>query len=210
VSPSFRSVPWRVGRVLVIGLAALGSGCALTSRGEALDIRFFTPEGAHADATIVTTNVPAGPSLRLDRVTSGPDLGLRIVHGDGAYEVAYYEDRRWTERPALYLRRALDRSLFDNHGFRRELGGDSPALEAELLVFEEVKTPAAHAARIVTRIEVATDHVVFADTVEVREPVTGDRFEDVVVAMARALDGTAEEIARRVGGALAKPVSVVP
>jgi ABC-type uncharacterized transport system auxiliary subunit len=199
---------WNIGRALVVGLAALGSGCALTSRGEALDVRFFTPEAAHA--TVATTGVPAGPSLRLGRVRSGPDLGQRIVHGDGAYEVGYYEDRRWTERPALYLRRALDRTLFEDRGFRRELGGECPALEAELLVFEEVKTPAAHEARIVVRIEIATDHVLFTDTVTVVEPVTGDRFEAVVAAMARALDGTAEEIARRVGGALAKPVSALP
>jgi ABC-type uncharacterized transport system auxiliary subunit len=187
-------------RAFVLGMAALGSACALTSRGEVLDVRTFTPEGVHATAT---TAVPAGPSLRLGRVTSGPDLGHRIVYGDGAYEVSYYEDRRWTERPSLYLRRALDRTLFEDGGFRRELGGDGPALDAELLVFEEVKTPHAHAARIVARINLQTDHVLFEDTVAVVEPIAGTRFEDVVAAMARALDAISGEIARRVGVALA-------
>ena len=196
-----------VARSLVVGVAALCAGCALTSRGEVLDVRSFTPEGAHAS---VTTAVPAGPALRLGRITAGPHLGERIVYGDGAYEVSYYEDRRWTELPSLYLRRALDRTLFEDRGFRRELGGDGPALNAELLVFEEVKTPASHAARIVVRIDLSTDHVLFVDTVAVVEPIEGARFEDFVAAMARALDATSEEIARRIGGELARPISAAP
>jgi ABC-type uncharacterized transport system auxiliary subunit len=188
----------------VVAMAALGSACALTSRGEVLDVRTFTPEGVHATAT---TAVPAGPLLRLGRVTSGPHLDRRIVYGDGAYEVSYYEDRRWTERPSLYLRRALDRTVFEERGFRRDLGGAAPALDAELLVFEEVRTPAEHAARIVVRIDLSTDHVLFEDTVAVVEPIVGTRFEDVVAAMARALDATSDEIARRIGPAMAGSIS---
>jgi cholesterol transport system auxiliary component len=193
--------------IIVAGLLA-PTGCALTSRGEVLDVRWFTPERAHAQAAPA---VPAaGPSLRLGRVTSGTDLGQRIVHGDGAYEVSYYEDRRWTERPELYVRRALDRTLFEDRGFRRELEGGAPTLDVEVLAFEEIKTASAHAARVVLRIVLSADHVLFEDTAGVLERVTGDRFEDVVAAMSRALDATSEDVARRVGAALAKRVSAVP
>ncbi len=195
-------------RALVTGLAVSCSACALTSRGEILDVRWFTPEHAHAQAEAAS---PApSVALRFARVRSGPDLGQRIVHGDGAFEVSYYEDLQWTERPELYVRRALDRTLFEDRRFQRVLGGDAPGLDAEVLVFEEVKTSSMHAARIVLRIVLSTDHVLFEDTVGVVEQVTGNRFEDVVAAMARALEAASLEVARRVGVALARPISVVP
>jgi hypothetical protein len=225
---------------LAVGSIAVAAGCALTSRGEALDVRSYTPERTHvvagatqasgapqvqggaqaegatqaqgaegALAPVAPTGA-AGPALRFGRVTSGPDLGLRIAHGDGAYEVDYYDDRRWTERPELYVRRALGRALFEEGSFRRDLGGRAPQIDAEVLAFQEVQTPDTHAARIVLRVSLSTDHVLFEDTVGAVEPVLGARFDDVVAAMARALDATVAEVARRVGSALPRPAFVAP
>ena len=59
-----------------------------------------------------------------------------------------------------------------------------------------------HAARIVLRLVLSTDHVLLEDTLAVSQPVVGDGFVDVVAAMARALDQSSNEVARRVGYAL--------
>lgn len=191
-------------RVRFLAAAALAlaavSGCALTQKAKPLEVTYYTPEHVRSG---VTSRQPApSPALRLGRVASGTDLGARIVYGDGAYRVGYYDGRRWTERPELYLRRSLTRALFEESGFRRAMSGDAPTLDVEVLNFEEVKTPERHAARIVLRLVLSTDHVLMQDTLAVTEPVEGDRFDDVVAAMARALDETSDEVTRRVGSAL--------
>jgi cholesterol transport system auxiliary component len=211
ISPHLRQRVQRLGRHLAAFAAgacvpfALGS-CALFSKADIPPVAWFTPEPGHApERTGVVAN---GPALRFGRVYGGADLGRRIVYGDGAYQVAFYEDRRWTERPDVYIRQALNRALFEEHGFVRELSGNAPTLDAEVLVFEEVSTPEVHAARIVIRVVLSTDRVLFEDRVVTQEPVIGYRFDDVVAAMGRALDASAAEVATRVGAALTKPVSL--
>jgi cholesterol transport system auxiliary component len=183
------------------GLAIALVGCALTQRSAPLEVSHYTPE--HARPPRLTSGHPgAGPSLRLGRVSSDTSLGERIVFRDGTYQVRYYEGRRWTERPEVYVRRAVTRALFDDGGFRRALSGDGPTLEVEVLSFEEVKTPAQHAAQIALRIVLSTDRVLLEDLVAVSEPVARDDFNDVVAALARALDRVSDEVTRRVGSAL--------
>ena len=182
---------------LTIALA----GCALTQRSDPLEVTHYTLE--HGRAPRLTSGHPgAGASLRLGRVSSDTSLGERIVFSDGTYQVRYYERRRWTERPEVYVRRAVTRALFDDGGLRRALGGDAPTLDIEVLSFEEVKTPTQHAAHVALRIVLSTDRVLLEDTVAVSEPVPHDDFDDVVAALARALDGISDEVTRRVGSAL--------
>ena len=193
-----------------LGLTALSltalvlvSGCALTKKGTPVFVRYFTPEHPPAEGT--TSSPATGPEVRLGRVTSGSDLGERIVHGDGAYEVGFYDSRRWTEIPEKYVRSALERALFDEGGFRRSVGGNAPTLNVEVLSFMEVKNAQTHLARVALRGMLSTDHELFAETFAVDQPVDGIRFEDVVAATSHALDSACQQIAIRVGAALAKP-----
>ena len=178
----------------------LVSGCALTGKSKPLEVTYYTPE--HVRSGVESRQPSPGTALRLGRVASGTDLGQRIVSRDGAHKVGYDDGRRWTERPQVYVQHALSSTLFEESGFRRALGGDAPTLDVEVLNFEELTTPAHHAARIVLRLILSTDRVLFEDTVAVSEPVAGDRFDDVVAAMARALDTISDKVARRVGSAL--------
>lgn len=182
--------------VLIVA-ALLSGGCALTSRGRSLDIRWYTPEQARESPAVA--ELQGNCPLQLRRVTSGADLGTRIAFGDGMYRVGYHEELRWTERPDRYLRRALERRLFEDGVFQHITTG--PTLDAELLDFKEVKSPAVHSARVAVRVVLTSDADQFNRTVVVSRPVAGERFDDFVAAMASALQKTADEVADFASGA---------
>ncbi|HEY8073906.1 MAG TPA: ABC-type transport auxiliary lipoprotein family protein [Labilithrix sp.] len=176
------------------------SGCALTQKGEALDVRYFTPE--HVRPTLTSAATESAHGLRLGRVSSGMHLRERIAYRDGPYEIGYYDDRRWTERPEVYVRRRLARVLFEERGFTRS--DRAPNLDVEVIAFEEVRMRDEHAARIVVRaVLTGDDGVLFEDTITAEERVArGASIEEVVAATARALDTIGDEIAKRVNAAL--------
>ena len=106
---------------LGLGLLLLAvPGCALTSKADPLEIRYFTPAEAPARPA---TPAGDGARLRLGRLSASDHLRQRIVVRTSAVELAALEDRRWTEKPEDYLRRALARSLFEEaglvHGYLR-------------------------------------------------------------------------------------------
>src|SRR5689334_18964534 len=87
-------------------LVAGAGGCALTSKAEVLELRYFSPEHVKPHLTGADVSPAPGPGapnaaleLRLGRVSSGPNLRDRIAFRDSAYELGYYENWRWTERP---------------------------------------------------------------------------------------------------------------
>jgi cholesterol transport system auxiliary component len=195
---ALRSLP---ALTLAIALPCLhASGCALVSRGATREVSWFTPE--LPQPRTAAAEMQTGRELRLGGVRAGTNLGRRVAFGDGLYEAGYYDERRWTERPEHYVRRALDRALFDQGGFRRGLGGTTPVLDVEVVDFEEVKAPTVHAARIALRIVVTTDRVLLERTIDVSRPAPGPSFDAFVAAMAQALDASASEVARVTGGAL--------
>ena len=63
-----------------------------------------------------------------------------------AHELAFYDDRRWTERPEIYLQRGLESAFFELRGVHRALTGQAPTLTADLVEFEEVRgtAPSVH------------------------------------------------------------------
>jgi cholesterol transport system auxiliary component len=202
--------------MLVVGacvVTAGATGCALTSKAEVVDIRYFSPEQikprlSSGDASMA----PAAPApnhaleVRLGRVTSGPNLRERIAFRDDAFELGYYEDRRWTERPETFVRRSLGRTLFEEKGFHRAMGGDAPTIEVEVIAFDELKLASGHAARVQLKVVLTGDRdVLFEETLTVDRPVNGakPKFEDVIAAMADALDGACEQISDHVGKAVA-------
>ena len=191
-------------RALILLAIALGPGlgsmgCALTSRGETLDIRWFSPEPAIPRLTSGASPAErpeAGLALELGRVRSGLHLRDKIAYRDSSFELGYYEDRRWTERPEVFVRRDLARTLFEERGLERAFGGPVRVLDVEVLAFEEIRGPAP-AARVSLRM-VLHDHrrAVLERTITVDRPVTGaDRSAaSVVQAMALALDEAVEQV----------------
>jgi hypothetical protein len=191
------TVDRRLRAVAVLALVtavAPGFGCALISRGSSAEWRWYTPELSGPSAGSAESQ--RGGELRLGRVTSGTDLGLRIAYGDGLYQIGYYQDLRWTERPQHYVQRALGRALFEQGPFHRALTGEAPTLDVEVVDFEEVKAPTTHAARISLRVVLSTDRVLFERTILVSKAIDSGTFEGFVAAMSQALEASAREVER--------------
>jgi uncharacterized lipoprotein YmbA len=118
-------------------LGALQSGCALTGKGEPMAPRYFNPQ-----PPALTDSDAASPpfELRLGQVSSASHLDERISYRVSAAEVGFYDDMRWTEPPEAYLRRALERELFEQRKLTRVATGAASVLDVELTAFEELRT----------------------------------------------------------------------
>jgi cholesterol transport system auxiliary component len=121
-------------------LAAAHAGCALTSKADAVSPRYFSPEQP-AKTQALPDPEGAPLELRLGEVSSASYLEQRISYRLHGSELAYYEDRLWTEAPEQYLRRALERELFERRGVRRVVSGAGATLVVELTAFEELRGP---------------------------------------------------------------------
>ena len=180
------------------GVAALlvQMGCALTSKSEAFIPRYFSPESGTAVPDPVAAS---GFELRLGRVNSAAYIKDKIVFRNSAYEVGYYEERRWTEKPESYVRRALSRALFDRRGIRQIVYGSGATLDVDVIAFEEVRAPA-HLGRVILSYSLYDDRVVrLSRSVTVERPIAnagGDAAADAIVqALAQALVDSVDVLA---------------
>ena len=187
---------------LFAAAALLTAGCALTSKSEPIAPRYFSPERT-ADAVHASKPPPEMPiELRLGRVFGASHLDERLVFRDSDYQLGYYEERRWTEEPAEYLRRCLARVLFEERGLRHVVGGAGPSLEVELTGFEEIRTPK-RVARVQMTARLQDARVVrWEETMTVDQPITdtgsGDPASRMVAAISAALSSAVDRIADRV------------
>ena len=128
--------------LLLLGSLFAVSGCALLGKSDALSPRYFSPDSSPPSAT--TASPPAGTNpieLALGRISAASYLSERIVYRDSSHELSFYDERRWSEKPEAYLRRALARALFEQRGLRRLVSGVGPTLEVELTELSEVRGP---------------------------------------------------------------------
>lgn len=185
--------------ILLVALSAGGSlsGCALLSKSEPLAPRYFTPDlSPRTDEP--NSEHKSGQKLRLGSVKAGPHLRERMAYRTSEQEVAYYNERRWTERPEAYLSRALSRSLFEEHGFVRAISGASHTLDAELVSFEEIKT-ADHVVRVqvvINLYDMAGGHLQRTVQSEKKVEERKDDPEAVVLALSDALRSVVSEITK--------------
>jgi ABC-type uncharacterized transport system auxiliary subunit len=195
----------------LVVVAALGGasapGCALTNRGESIPWQYFTPEQASAPS-LTSARIETGgarPQVCLGRVSAGTSLGTRIAYREGEHQMGYYEDRRWTEEPTRYVRRALERTLYQEDGYQCDRGAKTPTLEVEVLGFEELRMAGRHEARVNVRAVLRTrERVLFDEDVEAVDAASGASFDGVVAAFGRALDRAARDLAGRTSNALTR------
>ena len=203
----------RLGYLLscTFALVSLSSACALISKADVIHVRYFSPERLETAQKVASPERPL--EVRLGRVSSSSNLRERIAYRTTTYELGYYHDYRWTERPEIYVRRALSRALYETHGFRRALDRRSPTLEVEVISFDRVQLEGSVAARVIVAAVLSDRQgVLFEKTMTYERPVLGDpsRIEDFVAAMALALDATAQGLAQNVGSALPLRESAAP
>jgi cholesterol transport system auxiliary component len=209
--------PVRLGGVALLALI-LPSGCALLTKSEPLTPRYFSAEPSEARSTdeaagrrVEGSATAQAPELRLGRVTSASYLGERLVFRNSSTELGFYEDRRWTEKPETYFRRALSRALFEEGGFRRTISGVGPTLDVELVEFAELRTPT-HVARARVNFvlydarAVRTEGTLSVD-LPIRAAKEDERAAATVSALAQALNGAVTEIVTRTRAGLTTPAS---
>jgi cholesterol transport system auxiliary component len=186
---------------ILVAAAAPCSGCALLGKSAPVVPRYFTPESDGGAAV-----APAGPQLRLGRVVGWAHLRERMVSRNAAREFAYADERRWTERPEVYLRRALARTLFEERGLVEVVSGRAITLDVELVAFEEIDGP--RRVRLQAGLVLRDDRVsLLQETITVEQPVASvpgaDQVPAAVDAYAQALRAGVTRIADRVTAALA-------
>jgi cholesterol transport system auxiliary component len=187
-------------------------GCALTSKADAVSARYFSPE---QETRASELPVPEGAALelRLGEVQAASYLEQRISYRLHASELAYYEDRLWTEAPEQYLRRALERELFERRHVRRVVSGAGATLEVELTAFEELRGPPA-------RVRLALSYTLYDHgqsslerSLVVERPLAADtgpdRAQRVAAALALCLTAAVSEVSDEVVRNLRTPVSEV-
>jgi cholesterol transport system auxiliary component len=198
------------GAALAAMLSAASAGCAFFNKSDPVVLRYFTPEA------IVTRPDSAGVALamrlsaldlRIGRVNSASYVKDRIAFRDRGFEVGYYEELRWTEKPEAYLRRALGRALFEEQGVRQIISGPGPTLDVDLDAFEELRTPR-HAARMQVSWALHDDErVQDRETFTVERPIPGGgpgRPEGIASAMAGAFEESIQHVVARVMVSLTK------
>lgn len=186
----------------LVACASTTGGCALLTKQDPLAPRYFSPEssggGAVAGGAVAqdAARATSGLALRLGRVSSAAALKERIMHRDSAHEVGFYEERRWTERPEVFLRRALERALFEERGLSRVVSGAGQTLEVELTELEEVRG-ASPVARLRLTYALHDGHLVRrARTLVIERPLAQSAEGEAIAA---ALGEALREAIERVG-----------
>ena len=204
---------------LALLLLPTAAGCALTSKSDPMMPRYFSPDESRGRAQMAASPTAehegeTHAELRLGRVTAASYLGERIVFRDSNYELGYYEERRWTERPEAFLRRAVARALFEDRGLRRVVSGAATTLDIELTELTELRSPPV--------VRVRATYVLFDErlvrrqaTLTIERPIPGAaaapvRAEIAARAMADALGDAVNQMADRVAADLHRAGAVTP
>ncbi len=175
------------------GLLAM-SACALTSKAEPRELRYFAPELA---APASTAGEPCA-RLRIGRVTAGSELQLAIERRLSPVELQPYETLRWMETPDAYARRAVARAVFARP-LAEAITGPSLVLDVDVTAFEELVHAGHHAGVVALHYELRDDRQVIArGDVRNERPATDASIEAVVGAIAGALMASGDDIAGRV------------
>ncbi len=185
---------------LVLACAGAAAGCALTSKSDSLVLRYFSPVTTPPRTTAAELNArPKTPpiAMRLGRVNAARYLRDKIAFRDSAYELGYYDDLRWTDKPETYVRHALRSALFEEGRAQQVVAGPGLTLDVDLDAFEEVKAEA-HAGRVGVTWTLRDDRVVVAEESFVVERQFRSKGEADPSALVAALSGALDEAVARI------------
>jgi cholesterol transport system auxiliary component len=201
---------WLLRATLVITLSNVTLGCAFFTKSDPVVFRYFSPEtiGDRPDpAGVAQAMPPSRLDLRMGRINAASYVKDRIAFRDKDFEIGYYEELRWTEKPEAYLRRALGRALFEEQGVRRIISGSGPTLDVDLDAFEELRSPR-HAARIqVTWVLHDDQRVQIQETFTIERVIASTEPSGpagIAAAMAEAFNESVKRVVARVMVALSQ------
>jgi cholesterol transport system auxiliary component len=195
---------------LVVGMLSLGSGCALLSKAEQMSPRYFSPSTDLARARVERPEEASRLELRLGQIDSAAHLEERMAYRLSDTELGYYQDRRWTEPPEEYLRRALSHELFERRGIGRVVGGTGPTLDVELVSFEQVRhgTPRA---RLALRFGLRDERRSLLErAIVVEEPLASASAQDEAEQVAKALSNALSRAVAELGDLTVERLELAP
>jgi cholesterol transport system auxiliary component len=186
---------------LALGIATLSAGCALMSKAEQMSPRYFSPAADRNRGGAQGSLDLSRLKLRIGQIDSAAHLEERIAYRLSDTELVYYQDRRWTEPPEEYLRRALSHELFERRGVGRVVGGAAPTLDVELVSFEQVRHGKPRA-RLALSFSLRDERRSLLErTIVVEEPLgpaaAKDEAEQLALALSNALTKAVAELADR-------------
>lgn len=188
----------RVCLLFALPLPLLLGGCALTSKGTPIEMRYFSPENIDVHH-VARQTLPPVARVRLGGLTSSANLRYPIVHRESAVELDLYETLRWTENPEDYVRRSLSRALFEDGQLEEVVGGAAVTLDVELIAFEESRRENRRVGRIQLGYQLHDERSVLkSGIVTVERDATGAGIEPVVTAIGSAMDAATSELAKNV------------
>ncbi len=205
MNPSSTSPAMRA--VLRLACSTLLFGCALTSKADVISPRYFSAEPSHAAPPERSAQAF---ELRLGQVSSASHLDERVAYRVGGSEMGFYEDRRWTEIPEAYLRRALERDLFEERGLSRIVAGEAPTLDVELTAFEELRGSPIRAHVTLTFSLRDERRSVIERTLDLEQPVASRSGADPAQSLAETLTATLAEAVREVGRDVVQKLGAAP
>ena len=181
-------------------LLFLGCGCALLGKNDPVVPRYFTP-GDGGPAAAIGARAQGHVELRLGRVEGWAHLRERMVVRTSAEELVYAENRQWTERPEVYLRRGLATALFEQRGVVEARMGRALTLDVTLGAFEELEQP--HRVRLQALYTLHDDRLgLLQETVTLEQPVRQTKDDEqpraVAEAFGQVLRGGVAQIADQV------------
>lgn len=213
-----RTRPLAEGTALLV-LLSLG-GCALTTKATPTVPRYFSPEPP--DLAPKAAVQRSAIELRLGRISAGSHIREKIAYRNSQYEMGFYDELLWTEKPDAYLRRALTQALFEESGLRSVVGGPAPTLDVELVSFEEIRAPR-HLALVRVMWVLRDDRVVRSEqTLTVELPIgtgtaaaadktpAGSDASDIAAKLGEALRSAVTQIRERVLSELSRPPTQPP
>ncbi|HYP87528.1 MAG TPA: ABC-type transport auxiliary lipoprotein family protein, partial [Polyangiaceae bacterium] len=167
---------------------------------DALSLRYFNPLPRNGGAS---EPAPQPFELRLGQVSSASNLDERIAYRVSSAEVGFYEDRRWTEPPEAYLRRALEKDLFEERKLTRIITGPAPVLDVELSAFEEQK--GAGKVRVKLSFSLRDERRSLLErSIDLDQPLEEQRGADAAERAAQALVDSLSRAVRAVGDDVVK------
>lgn len=207
MSCCLRHMPSRALVVACLALPLLTLGCALTSKAEVVTPRYFSPDPA---TTVRSPKAPEGLELRLGQVSSASHLDERIAYRVAGSEMGFHDDQRWSENPEAYLRRALERDLFEERQLSRVVSGDAPILDVELTGFEELRGQPTKARVAVTFSLRNERRSIVERSLDLRRPLAPSAGADDAQRLAETLTHTLDEAVREVGDEVVKSLRAAP
>jgi ABC-type uncharacterized transport system auxiliary subunit len=199
-----------------VALAVCVGGC-LFRTAEAP--RFYRPasvaldgrDDASTDGHAVAGDALAEPPrVRLHTVHSAPFLRERMVWRASDVEYGFYEQRRWSELPSRYVRRAVATTLEATAGVLLVDDVNAPRLDVEVLAFDEVVAPKHEASVVLAATMRQADRTLLDRTYAARVAIATDDGSGTAQAMGKALDEVAKAVADGVARSLAPHHAPVP